>query len=114
MKKTQVYNYADDTTISHFHCDLNILTEILIEECTLLIQRFGENSMKASPDKFQAICIGKKTQDAIEQFQIGSTLIKCENTVTLLGVNIDFNLNFNDHVSEICRKAAKQLAVLER
>ena len=79
----------------------------------MLIQWFGENFMKASPDKFQTICIGKKTHDAIEQFQIGSTLINCEDTVTLLGVNTDFNLNFNDHVSEICRKAAKQLAVLK-
>ena len=70
--------------------------------------------MKANPDKFQAICIGKKTHDAIEQFQIGSTLIKCEDNVTLLAVNIDFKLNFNDHVSEICRKASKQLAVLKR
>ena len=32
VKKTQLYNYADDNTISYFHCDLNILTEILIEE----------------------------------------------------------------------------------
>ena len=52
--------------------------------------------MKANPDKFQAICIGKKTHDAIEQFQIGSTLIKCEDNVTLIGVKVDFNLNFND------------------
>ena len=27
--------------------------------------------MKANPDKFQAICIGKKTHDNIESFQIG-------------------------------------------
>ena len=70
--------------------------------------------MKANPDKFQAICTGKKSHDTIEQFQIGSTLIKCKDNVTLLGVNIDFNLNFNDHVSEIGRKASKQLTILQR
>ena len=29
---------------------------------------FEENSMKANSDKFQAICIGKKTDDNIDTF----------------------------------------------
>ena len=40
--------------------------------------------------------------------------IKCEENVTLLGVNIDFMLSFDDHVTDICKKASKQLAVLKR
>ena len=70
--------------------------------------------MKANPDKFQAICVGKKTHDNIESFQIGQTNIKCEENVTLLGINIDFMLKFDDYISEICKKASKQLAVLKR
>ena len=42
------------------------------------------------------------------------TVITCEDNVTLLGVNIDFTLNFNDHISDICKKASQQLAVLKR
>ena len=34
--------------------------------------------------------------------------------VEVLGINIDFILRFDDHVSEICKKASKQLAVLKR
>ena len=83
-----------DNTISYIHCDLDVLQQILIEESMLVIQWFEENFMKANPDKFQAICIGKKTHDALHQFQIDSTVIKCEDNVTLLGVNIDFNLDF--------------------
>ena len=70
--------------------------------------------MKANPDKFQAICVGKKAHDNIESFQIGQTNIKCEENVTLLGINIDFMLKFDDYISEICKKASKQLAVLKR
>ena len=44
------------------------------------------------------------TRLAIEQFQIGSTLIKCEDNVTLLRVNIDCNLNFHDYVSDTVGK----------
>ena len=49
--------------------------------------------MKANPDNFQAICIGKKTNGNIESFRIGDTDIKCENNVTLLGINIDLCRN---------------------
>ena len=70
--------------------------------------------MKANPDKFQAICIGKKTHDNIDSFQVGQTNIKCDDNVTLLGINLDYMLKFDTHVSEICKKASHQLAVLKR
>ena len=60
--------------------------------------------MKANPDKFQALCVGKRTQEAIKSFQLGTTVIKYEIKVTLLGVSIDFKLKFSDHISEICRE----------
>ena len=69
---------------------------------------------KANPNKFQAICVGKKAYDNIKSFQIDNANIKCEDNVTLLGVSIDFLLNFDSHVSDICKKASKQLAVLKR
>ena len=37
-----------------------------------------------------------------------------KKNVTLLGVNIDFMLKFDDHVTDICKKASKQLAVFKR
>ena len=66
--------------------------------------------MKANPSKFQAICIGKNAHDGITSFNIDSVEIKCDDNVTLLGINIDFMLRFDDHVSEVCKKASKQLA----
>ena len=70
--------------------------------------------MKANSDKFQAICIGQKTHDAISSFKLNDTFIKCDDNVTFLGVNIDFMLDLNDHISDICRKASQQLAVHKR
>ena len=52
--------------------------------------------------------------DAISSFHLNDTVINCDDNVTLLGVNIDFILNFNDQISEICKKASQQLAVLKR
>ena len=66
--------------------------------------------MKANPDKFQAICISKKSHDKIDSFQVGQTNIKCDDNVTILGINMEFMLKFDTHVSEICKKTSQQLA----
>ena len=56
--------------------------------------------MKANPTKFQAICIGKNAHENIASFKVDSVEIKCEENVTLLGVNIDFMLSFDDYVPD--------------
>ena len=66
--------------------------------------------MKAKPDKSQ-----QKTNDNIISFRIVDTDITCENYVSLLGINSDFMLKFDDQVADICKKASdKQLAVLKK
>ena len=69
--------------------------------------------MKANSDKFQTICVGKKAHENIKSFQIGQTNITCEEIVTLLGITIGFMLKSDNHISDICNKASKQLAVLK-
>ena len=38
----------------------------------------------------------------------------CEETVKPLGIEIDYQLNFDIHISSICRKASQQLNILKR
>ena len=44
----------------------------------------------------------------------GDCIINCVEGVKLLGVTIDFKLKFNIHISNICKKASKELGVLKR
>ena len=70
--------------------------------------------MQANPDKLQAIAVGKKTCDENIFFNLDGNIIKCDDEVKLLGVIFDFMLNFNSHISNICKKASQQLNVLKR
>ena len=71
--------------------------------------------MKANPDKFQAIAIEKKTPKSQNiSFNLSGNKIVCEENVKLLGVTIDSDLNFDTHISEICKKASRQLNILKR
>ena len=47
-------------------------------------------------------------------FSVADNTIPCEETVKLFGVELDYQLNFNEHVSRICQKVARQLNVLQR
>ena len=114
VKENVLYNYADDNTLSHSGPDLNGLVKSLEKESTILIDWFGNNKMKANPDKFQAIAIGNKSKNGEIKFTLDGNEILCDNEVKLLGVTIDSQLKFKTHISEICRKASRQLNVLKR
>ena len=71
--------------------------------------------MMVNPGKFQAIIIDKKKKcHTNETLKIGDKIIKASSSVKLLGVQIDDQLNFNLHISNICRSAANQLNALIR
>ena len=72
------------------------------------------NKIQADPDKFQVLAVGKKTCDKNPSIHIQNSDLTCEKTVTLLGIEIDYQLNFDAHVSSICKKASQQLNVLKR
>ena len=70
--------------------------------------------MKVNRQKFQAISFGKRGNGVITDFKCRMTQVKCEDAVVLLGIAIDRLLTFNDHMTDICKKSARQLAVLKR
>ena len=70
--------------------------------------------MQANPDTFQVLAVGKMTYDKNPSIHIQNSDLTCQITVTLLGIEIDYQLNFDAHVNSICRKASQQLNVLKR
>ena len=70
--------------------------------------------MQANPDKFQFLAVGRKTYDKNPSIHIQNFNLTCESTMKLLGIDIDYQLNFDAHISTICRKASQQLNILKR
>ena len=61
--------------------------------------------MKANPGKFQAIALGKHTHSEDISFSLGENIVRCEDSVKLLGETIDFQLNFDEHISMYVKKS---------
>ena len=70
--------------------------------------------MVVNSDKFQAIILNRKETQAIHKLIIDNKEIKTTNSIKLLGINIDDQLKFNDHISILCSIAAIQLNALSR
>ena len=92
IKNSKLYNYAYVNTVSAADHILSKLIANLAEDSLMLIKWFADNHMKANPNKFQAIAVGKRTKDENITFILDNNIIHCEDHVKLLGVNIDFKL----------------------
>jgi hypothetical protein len=51
--------------------------------------------MQANPDKFQVLAVGKKTYEKRPTINIQNFELTCEDSVKLLGIEIDYQLNFD-------------------
>ena len=73
-----------------------------------------KNGMQANPDKFHFISLSlSPLEKQVLELRDGTTLIS-EAAVSVLGVTIDDNLSFNEHINVCCTKAARQLNALAR
>ena len=111
VKETRITNYADDNT--PYNCDINInntLTHLEVE-AQLLIKWFGANFMKANADKCHLM-----VTNSSEMFSIivGNEVIKSSCKEKLLGIYIDNELKFDDHVNALCKKANQKINALSR
>jgi hypothetical protein len=114
IKDSSLYNYADENTLSFGSPDFDLFISTLESDSNHPIEWFKNNKMQANPDKFQVLAVGKKTYEKRPTFNIQNFELTCEDSVKLLGIEIDYQLNFDTHISTICRKASQQLNIIKR
>ena len=114
IKYVNLRNYAYDNTITYFLMFLSYLKTTLENESTEAINWLKQNNMLVNPKKFQVLFLSRNqeliTSDIL--LNINSNSIISSNWVKLLGIKIDSRLNFESHVSELCKSAARQLNAL--
>ena len=112
IKETDICNYADDNTLHACDIKLDILMEKLEGAADTALIWFKQNGMKMNSDKCHLLVCGHKYELMIAN--VGNELIIESSKVKLLGINIDSDLSFNDHLNSICKKASNKLNALSR
>ena len=115
IKEADLHNFADDQTISAFAGTISELIKILENESKTAINWFNQNEMIINPDKSQAIIINKNGRfNETHSLDIAGQIIESQTVVGLLGLEIDYKLNFEMHISQLCKRAAGRLNAISR
>ena len=112
LEETDVCNFADDTTLYTCDMDLETVLRKLEHDSLLAIEWFEANYMKLNKDKCHLLVAGHKHEWVWAK--IGEEIIWESNEEKLLGINIDRNLSFETHITNICKKANAKLTAIAR
>ena len=93
--------------------DLTDLLEVLRRECETAINWFKKHIMIVNPDTCQSMIDMYLKKDKKDQsksvLNMKGVELTIESAVKLLGIEIGNKLNFEKHISNICKKASNQL-----
>ena len=104
-------NFADDNTPHTAEETIDILLLNLHKDTSVLTKWFKDNYFCMNADKCHLlVCNYDKDVSLIGE----SEIIDCRNAIKLLGITIDKKLNFNEHVTKICKKVSAKLHALAR
>jgi len=114
--KCDIFNYADDNSLSFHHHDPTMIKNVLESACSAALDWFDLNHMRANPDKFQAIVLSRQpnTMLPLLKFRVKDATISPDPCVKLLGVLLDNKLSFSPHITTLCKRTARQIGALRR
>ena len=107
IKKSGLDNFIDDNTITATCNTLTELLKSLEQESESAVGWFKQSEMIVNADKFQAIILNKNSE-AKYKLTIDNNNIESTKSVKLLGITIDGRLRFDQHIANLCSKAAMQ------
>ena len=109
VENSELANYADDNTPYTVEDTIDSLLECLHKDSSVLIKWFKDNFLQLNPNKCKLL-ISNCDKDI--SLILENEVIECSESVKLLGVSIDNRLNFNEHVSNLCKKVSTKLHAL--
>ena len=111
VDEDNITNYADDTTPYSIAANVETVISNLEIDSSVLLRWFEDNLFKLNADKCKLLITN---HDAEITIKVGSETIIDQKSVKLLGIKLDNKLDFNDHITNICKKANSKLHALAR
>ena len=113
---TNLSTYADDHQIYHTGRDQSSVMLKLKESALQATEWYDSNLLAGNLKKYKVMNIGYGQNDdnTIQVIRLNNHDINTTSSLKLLGVIIDSNLNFSEHINTICKKASQKIGVLTR
>ena len=110
LLKILISHVADDNTLYDSCNTKEEVISSLQSSSKKLFKWLSDNQMKGNTENCHLIM----STDQSVNFQFGDSLIERNDCEKMLGVKIDYKLNFDEHVKTLCSKANNKLRVLAR
>ena len=116
LDKTLLANYADDNTTYGVEKDVMTLLKSLESDTNKVLEWFRFNEMKPNQGKCHLIVadVNHKNYDSKSFVYLEDAFLESEDIVKLLGILIDKELTFEDHINWLLKKANQKLHALMR
>ena len=105
LENTGIASYADDNTLYSAQKNRETVINIIETSSQVLFDWFNDNFMKANSGNSRFLMSGTETTHA----NVDGSMIKSSQKEILLGINLDSELKFEDHVNFMCKKASQKL-----
>ena len=110
ISSENLHNFAGDNTVSDSAETITALTATLENHIGHAIDWLNENQMIANPSKFHAIILkNDQTDTSGTSLSVKDRVLFTETEVNLLGITIDYRLSFDTNISNLCKKAVRQI-----
>ena len=106
--------YADDHQIYVASESLKRVEERLIENGERMTKWYEDNMLQVNFDKYQCMLLGHKNKERTVNISIERENVEQSQSIKILGVHLDEQLNFSYHISEICKRTSRQVGILNR
>ena len=100
--------YADDDKFYYAHKDPDQAVMVINNDRRQTSRWYSENFLQGNPSKYQATILSNDSSQ--RDVQIYTFIVQPMDEVNLLGVLIDRNLLFSNHVSTACKKAGMRVS----
>ena len=110
FEDTDIASYADDNTLYVIADNIDGVIKSLEEASEILFKWFNDNLMRINADKCKLLVTTNNTV----KIKIGNFDITNSKSEKLLRVKFDHKLSFDDHISELCKKASRKTHPLSR
>ena len=107
---TDIASYADGNTRYVVADNIDGVIKSLEEASEILFKWFSDNLIRINADKFHLLVSTNNTV----KMKIGNFDITNSKSEKLLGVKFDHKRSFDDHISELCKKASRKIHALSR
>ena len=110
LENNDITSYADDSTLYSAQENRETVINTIETSTQVLFNWFSDTFMKTNSGKSHLLMSGTETTHA----NVDGSMIKSSQKEILLGINLDSELKFEDHVNFMCKKASQKLYALPR